>query len=127
MRGSRRPPALVVLAVVAALAVALGTAPAYASAAKSCTGGFDVNGKASRTNDTWREIHARGTSCSKARATVHLFVRRTEGNPSKLIGKRTQIKDYTCTLKTKQGADNPYLAATCTASAGRRITFVAAG
>jgi hypothetical protein len=118
-----------------AVCIALGAATAaYAAASvaatrggRHCSGGFDVNGRASRTNQTWREIREQGTTCAKARAVVQRFVKKTHGNPSSLLGKHVTIATYACEILTKHSADNPYGAATCTASHHRRITFVAAG
>jgi hypothetical protein len=118
--------AYVVVAALLSFVLAAGAATA-AGRWTHCSGGFDVNGNPSRTNDTWRGIREKYTTCHTARSVVQKYVRRTHGNPASLEGRRVHIGAWTCTVRTRYGPDNPYGDGECSASRGRRISFFAAG
>jgi hypothetical protein len=117
--------AYVGVAALLSFAIAAGSATA-AGRWTHCSGGFDVNGNRSRTNDTWQDIREKHTTCGTARSIVQKYVKRTHGIPNSLEGKRVHIGAWTCTLRTRY-AINPYGDGECSASGGRRISFVAAG
>jgi hypothetical protein len=107
--------------------LALAAVPASAATWHHCPGGFDPHGHASRRNDVWRAIRTQRTTCKKARAVIVVFIGKSHANPPSIAGRRFEIKGFSCRMVTKQGRDNPYGAASCKASRGRRISFIAAG
>jgi hypothetical protein len=96
-------------------------AAASRSHVTSCRGGFNTDGSKAQFG-FYRQITQRGTNCVQARAVVHGYVSRLHGVAGSLDGKRVHVGTYLCRTSVTADADK----ITCSASRGRRVTFVGA-
>jgi hypothetical protein len=109
--------------------VALASAPAAQAATwHSCRGGFDVQGKPSVTNDTFRQIRERGSNCRQARGITQRYIKAVtaEWQQTYVWASPLRVGTFTCTEQDRTGHGNPYGFFRCTSS-HRIITFIAAG
>jgi hypothetical protein len=93
-----------------------------------CAGGFDVFGKPSRINATWRRIRAHKVSCDTARDVVSDWAARAGANG----GRPRHVRDglgrrWRCRLKTVHEGDTRIARVKCSHPGGLRVRFSGGG
>lgn len=103
------------------------TVKRVASASHACRGGFDIQGKPSVTNNTFREIRERGSNCQQARGVTQHWIVEADFQETGMWPAHQRVGSFSCTMRNLvYPHGNPYGAIYCTAP-GRAISFIGAG
>src|ERR1700694_2460006 len=91
---------IVAVALVAAGVAAGGATTAMGDSWHTCRGGFDVQGKPSQTNNTFRQIRERGSNCPQARGITQRWIIQAMGPP---WPKHLHVGTFACTRYDRTG------------------------